>query len=106
MNIYERINEVQKELKGVEKRGRNTHQNYAYAGHEDLNEAIRPLFVKHGIVQTIASGAPSFHPGGVVAFELAIRWTCSDDPSSFIEGSVPAVQSSTSKNGFVQAQQI
>lgn len=106
MNIYERVNEVQKELKGVEKASRNQHQGYAYAGCDALNEAIRPLFVKYGIVQTITSGPASFHPGGVVSFELAIKWTCHDDPTSFIAGTVPAVQSSTAKSGFVQAQQI
>lgn len=106
MNIHQRIIEVEKRLKGVEKTSRNAHQNYAYAGHEALNEAIRPLFVELGITQTIDCLEPSFHPGGVVAFMLRIRWSCSDDPISFIEGCVPAVQSSTAKSGFVQAQQI
>lgn len=106
MNIHERIIQVEQRLKGVAKTSKNTHQNYAYAGHEALNEAIRPLFVEYGITQSIDCGEPSFHPGGVVAFLLCIRWSCSDDPSSFIEGRVPAVQSSTAKSGFVQAQQI
>jgi hypothetical protein len=105
-NIYQRINEIQKRLKGVEKASRNTHQNYAYAGHEALNEAIRPLFVEHGIVQTIDCGDPEFHPGGVIAFGLTIRWFCADDPSSYIAGTIPAAQSSTAKTGFVQAQQV
>lgn len=98
MNIQQRINAVQKELRGVEKSGRHQ-QGYAYAGHEAVNEAVRPLFVQHGIVQTVSARNLRVHRGGHLSMTVRVRWACDEDPSSFVEGDVPIFQHCQSKAG-------
>lgn len=97
MNIYQKLNEIQKELRGVAKDSTNAHFRYKYAGHEAINEAIRPLFIHHGINQSVSASEFQVHPNGTVSCMVYVRWTCIEDPTSFVEGSVPAVMPGGSK---------
>lgn len=98
LTIHQRIVAVKTELTGVEKGSRNTHFNYAYAGHEAINYAMRPLFLKHGIVQTIHCRELVLNQHAVMCM-VGVRWSSADDASSFVEGDVPALMPSSSK-GF------
>lgn len=52
MNIYQKLNAVMKEVTGVGKHRKNSHQHYNYAGHEDVTEALRNVYANHGIIRT------------------------------------------------------
>ncbi len=106
-NIHQRIAAVMKDLRGVEKTGRHQ-QGYAYAGHEAVATAIRPLFVEHGIVQSIHASPVRLLDGGHVALEVTVRWTstASDNATDYVEGTVPALQQCQSKAGNPTAQQV
>ena len=52
LNIYEKLLEIQKELKAP-KGQRNTFGNYKYRSCEDILEAVKPLCVKQKAVLTI-----------------------------------------------------
>lgn len=52
MNIFQKLNAVQREVRGVGKNSYNQHQRYNYAGHEAVTEALRDAYVKHGIIRT------------------------------------------------------
>ena len=106
LKIHERIALVMKELRGVEKGSRNQHGNYAYAGHEAVTAAVRPLFVKHGIVQTITVLDMRLLKGGHVRLDMRVTWSCVDNPESCIWGTVPAIQHAQTKGGTVTAQQV
>lgn len=105
MNIHERINAIMADLRGVEKSSRNQHQNYAYAGHEALNEALRPYFVREKIVQTVNVSDVRIE-GGTLIMMVTIRWACADDPASFVEQIMAGIQPTTAKSGIPQAQQV
>ncbi len=104
--IHQRIHAVMLGLRGVEKSGRHQQGGYAYAGHEAIASAIRPLFVEHGIVQTIDCGEAVLLDGGHVRLNVNVTWTSVDNPESFITGSVPAVQQCQTKAGNPTAQQV
>lgn len=98
MTIQQLLALAMKELHGVEKTGRHQ-QGYNYAGHEAVNEAVRPVFVKLGIVQTVSARGLRVHRGGHLSMTVRVRWSCADDSASFIEGDVPIFQHCQSKAG-------
>ena len=55
LNIYQRIRSVMSELDSVSKTKKVKHgDKFQYIGHDDVTEALQPLFVKHGIVQKVS----------------------------------------------------
>jgi hypothetical protein len=103
--IHQRIALVMRDLRGVEKTGRHQ-QGYAYAGHEAVATAIRPLFVEHGIVQSIHATPARLLDGGHIALEVTVRWTSIESATDYVEGTVPALQQCQSKAGNPTAQQV
>lgn len=49
-NIFTALHSVYQQVGYVQKKGKNTAQNYRYAGEKDLIEALRPAMVEAGIV--------------------------------------------------------
>jgi len=49
-NIGEAFLAIMKEVGYVQKLGKNTMQNYKYAGEAQLIEALRPALIKHGVI--------------------------------------------------------
>jgi hypothetical protein len=97
--IHERIAAVMQLLFGVEKSSRNTHFNYAYAGHEAINAAMRPLFLKEGITQTVHCHSLQV-ANSVLTCMVGVRWSCTNNAASFVEGDIPALMPSSAKSGF------
>ena len=89
-NVYQRIAAVMHELRGVEKSSTNSHFKFKYAGHSAVNEAVRPLFLQHGITQTVSAHGFNVMPNGTVYCVVRVRWACTDNPDSFVEGDVPS----------------
>jgi len=52
MNIYQKLTQVQHELKAP-KNQRNNFGNYNYRSCEDILEGVKPLLLKHGLAMTI-----------------------------------------------------
>lgn len=52
MNIYQKLTQVQHELKAP-KNQRNNFGNYNYRSCEDILEGVKPLLLKHGLSMTI-----------------------------------------------------
>ena len=48
-NIFQKINNVIKEMQPVSKDKSNLHQNYKYLSCDELLRIVNPLFAKHGI---------------------------------------------------------
>lgn len=105
-NIYQRINAVMREVRGVEKSAFNPQGKFNYAGHEAVTEAVRDSFVKHGIVQTVSMLACETLEGGVVRTQVRVAWFCDDCPSSCIVSDSWAVQPCTTREGKFTAQQV
>lgn len=49
--IIRAMHAVMAEVAGVAKDRKNTHHNFNYTGHDDVTWALRPAFVRNGIVQ-------------------------------------------------------
>lgn len=49
-NIYRRLADVVGDMGHIEKNGHNSSQNYDYVQASDVLAAVRPLFLKHGLV--------------------------------------------------------
>lgn len=101
LNIHQRVAAVMKDLRGVDKGSTNTHFNYKYAGHEAINAAMRPLFLHHGITQTISCSEFRVQQAPTVcSCMVRVRWACTDNPADFIEGDIPALMPASAKSGF------
>lgn len=82
-DIHEAILNVMKEVGYVHKGGKNTFQNYTYAGESDLIAALRPVMIEQGIVVAITKwdaksevyakkdGSPAFRTFGTAT----VRYT-------------------------------
>lgn len=80
MNIFQRINAVMADVKGVEKTEVNKQGGgYKYAGHEALTAALRGAYVKHGIVRS-ASIVEAKRDGGNLALEVEVAFINIEKP--------------------------
>ena len=98
-NIYQRLQAVMTDVRGVAKRGHNRQGNYKYAGHEAVTEALRDAYVKHGIVRTASVVGHELVDKGTLVLMVEVSWVNVDDPESRHTVVIPAVQSSVQKNG-------
>lgn len=105
MPIYKKINEVMKAVKGVEKVRMNTHGKFKYAGHEDVNEALRGEFARVGIVPVARMVSCQILDGGTLFCECLITYVDIEDESK-VEIPIFAVQPSQTSGKTVTAQQI
>jgi hypothetical protein len=79
-NIYQRLNAVQKDVRGVGKHRTNQHQRYNYAGHEDVTEALRDSYVKHGIIRSAEIVDAHLDASACFIAKCRIEWVNIDDP--------------------------
>lgn len=105
-NIYQRINAVMREVRGVDKDSQNPQFKYRYAGHEAVTEAVRASFVKHGIVQTVSMVSCETLDGGVIRAHVKVSWFCADNPASCVVSDSWAVQPSQTREKTLTAQQV
>ena len=105
MPIYQKINAVMKAVKGVEKTRTNQHGKFKYAGHEDVNEALRGHFAVVGIVRCAEIVECSILDGGTIMARCLVTYTDVEDGTR-IEAAMWAVQPSQTSGKTVTAQQI
>jgi hypothetical protein len=103
--IYQKIQQVMKAVKGVEKSETNRHANYKYAGHEAVTHALRDHFAELGIVRQASASNCQPLANGAVMITVHVTYTDVED-ESFITLDMPAIQHSQTKSKEMTAQQI
>jgi len=87
-NIYQRLNDVRRAVRGVSKerlaeiRGRVSYK-YGYTGHEDVTAAVRDLYVVHGIDVEVSCMSWERTSSSVAVGRVQITWRNIDDPADF-----------------------
>jgi hypothetical protein len=92
--IYERINAVMRDVRGVGKNSENKHFKYKYAGHESVTDALRDAYAKHGIVRSATVLRYEITSPGTILLTVKVSWICTDEPTSRHEVEIPALQPS------------
>lgn len=92
--IYERINAVMRDVRGVGKHSENKHFKYKYAGHESVTDALRDSYAKHGIVRSATMLRYEIPSPGTILLIVKVSWICTDEPTSRHEVEIPALQPS------------
>lgn len=93
MNIRQRIMACMKELQGVEL-VQAQGLKFKIIKHDDVTSALRPLYIKHGIVQEVTVLDSRQLEGGTTELHVGIRWVNVDKPEDFM--AVTSVGHSTS----------
>lgn len=104
--IYQRMNAVMKDVRGVGKHSSNPQGGYKYAGHEAVTEALRDAYVRHGIVRTANVVKTEILERGLLVLTVRVSWICDDEPSSRHEVEMPGLQSSVKKDGSMAPVQV
>lgn len=79
LNIYQRINAVQREVREVRKVRQNEHFKYKFIGHDDVTTALRDAKVAAGIV-TVVTVNGSERVAGALRLEVLISYVNMDNP--------------------------
>lgn len=104
--IYQRMNAVMKDVRGVGKHSSNPQGGYKYAGHEAVTEALRDAYVRHGIIRTANVVKTEILDRGLLVLTVRISWICDDEPTSRHEVEMPGLQSSVKKDGGMAPVQV
>lgn len=105
MSIHQKIQKVMQRVVGVDKTRTNKHGGFKYAGHEDVNEALRPLFAELGIVREARMLNCQLLEQGTILAQCAVSYVDAEDLSR-IDVPMWAVQPSQTTGKTVTAQQI
>jgi hypothetical protein len=105
MPIYQKIVRIMNELTGVAKDRVNSHKRYQYVGYDDVNESLRPLFAKHGIVRVANALKLDVLEHGTIQVMVQVVYVDSEDGSELAVPMV-AIQPSQTTNKSVEAQQV
>lgn len=104
MPIYQKINKIMRQVNGVARE--RTHQKgYAYAGYDDVNELLRPLFAEHGVVRVATALKLEILAEGTISVMVQVCYVDSEDSSELVVPMV-ALQPSQTKGKTVEAQQV
>lgn len=100
MNIYQRLLVVMNEVGYVQKQGENSFHKYSYAREADFVRAVRPAFLKNGILMfPVAQKTTTMlnveTANYLATVEMTFRFQNADDVKDFID--VPVVGSGTDK---------
>lgn len=105
MPIYQKIVAIMKAVHGVGRTRTHAHKKYQFAGYDDINEALRPLFAEHGIVRVARAAKVTLAEQGTLIVECEVSYVDADDGSSVAIPMV-AVQPSQTTQKSVEAQQV
>lgn len=106
MPIYQKINRIMRAVNGVARERTNKAKGgYAYAGYDDVNDALRPLFVEHGVVRVANALKLDVLEGGTVSVMVQVCYVDIEDSSELVVPMV-ALQPSQTSAKTVEAQQI
>lgn len=104
--IYQRMNSVMKDVRGVGKHSSNPQGGYKYAGHEAVTEALRDSYVKHGIIRVATVVKTEILERGLLVLTVRVSWICDDEPTSRHDVEIPGLQSSVKKDGGMAPVQV
>lgn len=105
MPIYQKIIAVMKTVHGVGRNRTHTHKKYQFAGYDDVNEALRPLFAEYGIVRVARATKVTLAEQGTLIVDCEVSYVDAEDGSSVAIPMV-AVQPSQTTQKSVEAQQV
>lgn len=106
MSIHKKIQQVMQRVVGVSKDRTNKHGNFKYAGHEDVNEKLRPLFAELGIVREARMLTCQLLEHGTILAHCEISYVDVEDPTAPLRVPMWAVQPAQTSGKTVTAQQI
>lgn len=96
-NIYQRVNDVMKDLGRVRKEKKRGMQ-YAIVSHDAVTALARPLFVEHGIIHYPVDMTMR-QDGNRTEMKLKLRVQNVDDPADFLEVSTAGYGVDTQDKG-------
>lgn len=106
MPIYQKINRIMRQVNGVARERTNKAKGgYAYAGYDDVNEALRPLFAEHGVVRVATALKLEVLDGGTISVMVQVCYVDAEDGSELVVPMV-ALQPSQTTAKTVEAQQV
>lgn len=105
MPIYQKIIAVMKAVHGVGRTRTHAHKKYQFAGYDDVNEALRPLFAEYGIVRVARASRVTLAEQGTLIVDCEVSYIDAEDGSSVAIPMV-AVQPSQTTQKSVEAQQV
>lgn len=80
-NLYQKMNSIMAEIEAIPKLNKNEHGHYNYVSHDQITEALRPLFVKHGVHPVISVESAEFIESGALFMEISCLLVNVDDPN-------------------------
>ncbi len=100
MNVFERIAAVMQEVGYVQKQGENTFHKYSYAKEADFVRAVRPSFLKHGLLMfPVTQSAEVIHNEDngsyLTTTQVTFRFQNVEDKDDFID--IPVTGQGTDK---------
>lgn len=98
-NIYQRLNAVMRDVRGVAKDRENQHQRYKYQGHADVTAAVRESYVKHGVVRSAEILTLTLDTNHTCIVHGRVTWTNIDDRADVHAVTMWAAVPSTSNKG-------
>lgn len=98
-NIYQRLNAVMRDVRGVAKDRENKHQRYMYQGHADVTAAVRESYVKHGVVRSAEILTLTLDANHTCIVHGRVTWTNIDDKADVHAVTMWAAVPSTSNKG-------
>lgn len=104
MPIYQKINRIMRQVNGVS-RERKHKKGYSYAGYDDVNELLRPLFAEHGVVRVATALKLEILTEGTISVMVQVCYVDSEDGSELVVPMV-ALQPSQTTAKTVEAQQV
>lgn len=98
-NIYQRLNAVMRDVRGVAKDRENQHQRYKYQGHADVTAAVRQSYVEHGVVRSAEILTLTLDTNHTCIVHGRVTWTNIDDRADVHTVTMWAAVPSTSNKG-------
>lgn len=102
LTFYEKLTELQRQCKGIQKTGRNKFSNYDYATDEDITNAVMPLANSLGLFITFSAseGCTRYEDCGGTYYSLSsVNVTCTVYDNAGVSLSSSAHGFSNDKNG-------
>jgi thiol-disulfide isomerase/thioredoxin len=79
LNIYQKINNVMKEVDYIQKGDKKVNNQYNFVSHDQVTAKMHPALTKHGIV-VIPSVDKLIQDGNRTSVELSVKFVNVDDP--------------------------
>lgn len=79
-NVYQRLLAITSEIEAIPKLNRNEHGKFDYVSHDQITEALRPLFVKHRVQPIVSVENAVVLESGHLEMSISLMLVNVDDP--------------------------